>query len=252
MGSDGAISKRMQLLEGPSGVGKTHQARTLIEGGMKVLFASTERKLSTIKDLAPDVWPITDFAFPTTGAEKSVILARGNENVIALFDYLRAGEHEYDVLYFDSLMRYAWKLFELLRQTTKNKEQKLDTLRAYGIFGTKMKILLDLISSLCDSTGSKRPVHFVGTWGVERSQDWEGRTQVMPVIDGKATGPLIDYHFDDVLMLKMALAGTEKKYTMHTAGENSFAAKVSAPPGVAIPAVIENPNLFELIKKLEG
>jgi len=252
MGEGDVVSRRMMLLEGPSGVGKTHQARTLIEGGMKVLIASTERKLSTIKDLAPDVWPITDFDFPVTGEEKTRILKGGQENVIALFDYLRDSEHKYDVLFFDSLMRYAWKLFELLRSTTKNKEGKMDTLKAYGIFGTKMKVLLDLISSLCDSTGSKRPVLFVGTWGVERGQDWQGRSQVVPVVDGKTTGPLIDYHFDDVLMLRMESSGREKKYTMHTAGEAGFAAKVSKPAGVDVPSVIEDPNLFKLIKLLEG
>ncbi len=252
MGSDGAVSKRTMLLEGPSGVGKTHQYRTLIEGGMKVLMASTEFKLSTIKDLKPDVWPITDFDFPTSGAEKEAILRRGSANVIALFDYMRSGEHEYEVLYFDSLMRYAWKLFELLRTTTKNASGAADTLRAYGVFGTKMKVLLDLISSLTDSTGSKKPVHFIATWGVERAQDWEGRNQIVPVIDGKATGPLIDYCFDDVLMMRMESDGRVKKYTMHTAGGNTFAAKVSKPAGVAIDEVIENPNLFKLIGLLEG
>jgi len=248
MGSDGAVSKRMILVEGPSGVGKTHQCRTLIEGGMKVLVPSTERKLSTIKDLEPDVWPITDFDFPTTGVEKAAILKRGSENVIALFDYLRAGDHTYDACYFDSMMRYAWKLFELLRSTTKNEAGKADTLRAYGVFGTKMKVFLDLIASVTDGTTSKRPVHFIGTWGVERGQD----SQVVPVIDGKQIGPLVDYHFDDVLMLRMENDGRDKKYTMHTAGESTFAAKVSAPPNIKVPEVIENPNLFKLIGLLEG
>lgn len=257
-GDDGSLFKRMTLVEGPSGSGKTHQLRTLVDGGMKVLAASTERKMSTVKDLIRDkrlsVWPINDYRFPTTLQEKQQILADGKENVIALFDYLRGGEHEFDAVYFDSFMRYAWKQFQHLAGSVKGSNGKLDKRAAYGVFGTKMKTLLDLVASLCDSTTSKRPVHFIGTWGVERGQDYLGRSQIVPIVDGQMVGPQIDYHFDDVLMLRMEEDPTTKKktYTMHTAGESSFAAKVSKPPSVYVPEIIEDPSLFKLIQVLEG
>lgn len=248
-------SGRSMLLEGPSGVGKTWQYINLVKGlpekgmpGMRVLYGSTERKFKTIEHLNPEVWPIKNYDFPLDVGEKSRIQGEsGGFSLIDVFDYLRREDHPYDAFYFDSFMRYAWKMLESLFTTVVNSAGVPDTLKAYGMFGRKMQMVFDKVGDLTDASVAKKPIHFIGTWGVERDVDFEGKKMEMPIVGGRMVQPVVNYYWDDVLHLRME--GGER--VAYTSPDYMRDAKVSSGL-VDLPAKISNPNLFRLIKVLEG
>ena len=244
--------KRATLLVGPSGVGKTHQCRTLIEGGMNVLYVSTEMKQASISDLKFDTFHVKTYDFPISAEEKTRLTRTNGSDVIDLFDFLRKEDHGYDVCYFDSIMRYARKQFEYLRNTVKSKGGAPDTLRAYGLLADKMQAFLDIISQVTNGGTAKHPVHFIGTWGVEIGTDWQGKRRIQPIMDGKVVGPVIDYHFDDVFMLGCDedISSGDQSFVLSTMGTKEYDAKRSS--HIKIPARISNPNLFNIIEVLQG
>ena len=253
--------RRAIMLKGKSGVGKTSQARTLVHADLgvsggksfglepfKILYVSSERKWVSIKDLHPDVFPVTHFDFPLDTPEKKMILSQckeaGLNSLIEAFDIIRFEDHDYDVMYMDSGMRYSMKVLEHLIATTFSKEGNRDTLRAYGLYARKMKMMLDKIGDLTDPTVCKRPVHVVFTWGSDSGQ---------VIVEGQKVGPLVDYFFDDVLYLATR-SGKDgnPEYIMETQTRSgNFEAKVSNPT-VKLPPVIANPNLFQIINILDG
>ena len=246
-------SKRMILILGDSGTGKTYQFRTLVEAGLKCLYVSTEMKQSSISDLDVETFHVKTFDFPETPKEKAALLRTKQSDVMELFDALRTEEHGYDVVYFDSIMRYASKMFDYLKSKVVAQSGEADTRKAYLIFGNKMGAFLETLGELSNGGTAKQPVHFVGTWGVEIGQDWQGRRQIQPIVDGKMTGPTINYAFDEVLMMgcNENPATGEQTFEMYTMGNKEFSAKKSAPPGLNIPPKLVNPNLADLIKVLE-
>lgn len=245
-------TRRSILLKGPSGTGKTHQFRTLVEGtsnngtvypGLKVLYVCVDEHMGTIEDLDMDMWPINTFDVPLTPAEKKP----EQQDFIKLMDYIRSEAHPYDAVYFDSLMNYADKLVNLLKR-----ERGLSGYELWLVFGEKMRKVLELLVSLTKPT-LPRPVHVVGTWGVEVAQDWEGNRAIVPIVDGKMVGPRIDYFFDDVLMLRKKMnKDTEQiDYLAYTGGTQEFDAKVSS--GMRkLPTVITNPNLYRILLYIRG
>jgi hypothetical protein len=248
----GVRSGRITLLEGPSGVGKTWQARSLVEGGLNVLYASAENKWGSLKDMVDDgrmkVWPIKDFDFPLNGEEKAAIQARSEGySLIDIFDYLRAGDHPFDVVYHDSFMRYLWKMLEYLFTVVVNEKDKKDTRAAYGVFARKAKMLFDRMATLTDAAVSKRPVHYIGTWGVEKDVDFKGRRMDMPIVDGQQIRHAVNYFWDDVLHLRCEEGGERVVYTT---GTHEFDAKVSSV--AQIPPVLKNFNLYRFIQVADG
>ncbi len=258
------VSRRSILLKGRSGAGKTGQARTLVANTdkeaawgrkcaksfglkpMKMLYVSTERKRRSIDDLfvgRPEhrVWTINNPQFPLTPGEKGVLKKSDDPGLIEVFDYLRNEEHEFDVCYVDSFMRYSWALLEWLMNNTYSKEGNLDTLRAYGLFERKMKVLLDLINDVIDPQSCKRPVHFVATWGAQNGQI---------IVGGQKVGPMVDYFFEDVFNLETKGSGDDVKYYFRTKTTGDIQAKTSGP--VELPVLIEDPNLFQIVNVLQG
>ena len=236
-------AKRTILLKGPSGVGKTFQFRTLVEGGMRGLYACAEEHTGTLSDLEYDEWPLRPsyLDIPLMPLEKKV----EKQDFMLLMDYLRSDEHDYDFVYLDSLMNYADELQNYLKY-----EKRLTGFEFWGMFGTKMKQLLKLLVSLARPIHPK-PVHVIATWGVEISQDWEGKRAIVPVVDGKMVGPRIDYAFDDVLMLRKRENAEGVQYVAYTGGTHEFDAKVSSAV-VKLPNPIADPNLFRILQKITG
>ncbi len=241
------------LLKGPSGTGKTHQFRTLLEGttrsdgtqvpGLKVLYACVDEHTGTIEDLDYDMWPIVTVDVPLMPSEKNP----AQQDFIKMMDFLRSDQHDYDAVYFDSLMNYADRLVAYLKHSA-----RLSGYELWGTFAEKMKKMLELLVSLTKPVHPK-PVHVFATWGVEVNQDWEGNRAIVPICDGKVVGPRIDYFFDDVLMLrkKHVKETDEIKYIAYTGGTHEFDAKVSS--GVRkLPTVIESPNLFRILLYMRG
>ena len=245
--------RRSVLLKGKSGTGKTSQYRTLVHGGLgddkrsfelapfHCLYVSSERKWASISDLKPDVWTIKGFNFPLDASEKADIMAKDG-GLIEVFHYIQNEEHPYDLLYVDSGMRWSMKHLEYLLSTTFSEAGKKDTLRAYGIYNRKMRMMLDKIADLTDPTVSKRPVHVVFTWGSDSGS---------VIVEGQKIGPVVDFFFDDVLYLQTKPGeGGKPVYTMDTQTRGSqFEAKISSQ--VKLPAEIENPNLFQIINLLD-
>ncbi len=263
--------KRMILNVGPSGVGKTGQYRTLVDlvdpwcrgdvapdyrkdmEPMKVLYASTEFKANTIADLEPEVFVLKGYDFPTDAREKQEMLQKGQSDMMALFDYLRAGEHEYDVVFIDSGWKYTTKQLEYLLATTISKQGNKDPIRAYGKFERKGKAFFNTLPTLTMPETSKRPVHVIVTWGIKVGVDWRDMKSVVPAIEGKALNGLIEYNFDDVFMMqceKDYMDGGRQDYVLYTMGTDEFVGKKSSP--LPLPPRIVDPNLFDIIGVLQG
>lgn len=249
---------RSILLEGPSGCGKTHAARSLMAGapelgmpGYRVLIASTERKLTTLEDLNLDnVVTIEHFMYPhpSDASEAAAAIANPMKNMYQLLHALRTEEHEYEVLFIDSGMRFMTRLLWEITRTNPNPDRRSD----YALLKHKALNFLDHLATLTDSTVVRRPMHVVMTWGVEPEQDalMEGGKKLMPSMDGQKVAPVVAYYFDDVLMLRTRLAGDGVEYVAMPQAQPTFDAKVSSP--VKLPATIINPNLYRIIKILRG
>lgn len=246
-------SGRLMLIQGRSGTGKTHQGGLLIEGGMNVLWVGTERKYKTIEHLSPEVYPIINMDFPSDPnwlqwGNDQLNNAEGKSDLVKLFRELSKEEHNYDVIYFDSGKRYAWKLLHYcLSSYTGN-----DPRQARYAFGNKMKVLFDSLPYLTDASTCKKPCHVIMTWGLKPDQDIDGKRLWLPEIEGKMVQPEIPYAFDDVLTLETQtdVNTGRHKYVMKTVADHTTDGKVSS--NVKLPKIIENPNLFDIIKKLEG
>lgn len=231
-------AKRAVLLKGPSGAGKTYQYRTLAEGGWRGLLVNINEHMETLQGLDVDLFPIQQLDYPLMLSERNP----DKQDLVKLMEFLKSGQHEYDFVYFDSLMRYADDLAAYLAY-----ERKLGGFDLWKMFGEKMKRVLKDLVSLANPTMAK-PLHVVGTWGVEVAQDWEGKRAIVPIVDGKMVGPRIDYYFSDVLMLRKQQDATGAiKYVMYTQGTHEFDGKVSA-AAVKLPAIIADPNLFRIIQ----
>ena len=239
--------KRAMLLKGPSGVGKTFQFRKLHEAGLKGLVADVEAKPATIEDLDPDVFLLRALDVPTTPMEKQHMLADGSSDFMRLVEYLRSDDHDYDFVYFDSLMRYADVLVDYLKDV-----RGLTGFDLWGALGKKMKIALRMLVGLT-SVEFPKPVHVIATWGVEISTDWRGRRFEQPVIQGKMVTPWIDYMFDDVIRLaKEENAETgDVRFIAYTGGTGEFDAKVSS-GAISLPQKIEDPSIARIIEVLQS
>lgn len=239
--------KRSILLMGPSGTGKTYQFRTLIEGGMRGLYVDVEAKLRSIEDLEPEAFFVRALDMPLTPKEKASMIASGASDLIQLFDTIRFEEHEWEFVYFDSLMRYGDHLLNYLENT-----RGISGFDMWRMFGKKMSRMLVTLCNL-SSPEYKKPVHVIGTWGVEMSTDWRNRRFEQPVVEGKMVRPRIPYYFDDVLRLaKHENAETgDVAFIAYTGGTSEFDAKVSS-GAIKLPPKILDPNLFEIIEVLDG
>ena len=233
-------SRRAILLKGPSGSGKTFQFRTLHDAGMRGLYVCVDEHAETLSDLTFDRWNLTNVDVPLTPTEKDP----NKQNFIALMDYLRSDLHEYDFVYFDSLMNFADELVQYLKYT-----RRLTGFELWLAFGEKMKRALKTLVSLAQPK-YPRPLHVLATWGVEVSQDWEGKRAIVPIVDGKMVGPKIDYFFDDVLMLRKEqdFDTKEIRFVAYTGGTHEFEAKVSSAT-VKMPPVWLNPDLNRMLEK---
>lgn len=269
---------RLIALLGKSGTGKTSQLRTFLDletpfgpgtgskrlvghKPLKTLYGSSENKFKCVEDLigrkswheGGNVYPIQAVDFPLDAEDKADMITMGSSDLIKMFDMLRTEDHGYDALYWDGPMRWGWKLLNHLKATTVSERTgKKDTLKAYGLFGQKMKAMLDTLSTLTDPVVAKNPVHVVCTWGIKVGEDFKGQRLIGASIEGKMiTQDEIEYFFDDVLMMAMQKGDNgESEYVMHTKGTGEFNAKVSSI--LPIPGTIVNPNLHELIKVLDG
>lgn len=230
------------MLKGESGVGKTRQIGTLIEGGKKVLLLSVERKASTIQHLNPDLVVIEKYDFPATRAQAEA--GTLDSDLWEAIRFLRQPGHGYDVVALDSGMRYFDEMANLLKT-------KLSGFEMWGAYADKGDAAIKKLSELADGNVTPDPVHVIITWGVEMGQDWKGQRRVIPLMDGKKLSPRIDYLFDNVLYLAKkedAQAG-RVDYAIYTAGTEEFTAKVSS--AVKLPTIITNPNLFHILLAIE-
>jgi hypothetical protein len=240
-----ALQRRAVLLKGASGTGKTYQYRTLVAEGYHPLYVDVEGKMPTIEDLNPPKWAIRHLDVPLLPTEVERMIQADQSDVAALVRYIELGQHEYDVVYFDSIMRYAEDLAAYLRY-----EKKLTGYDLWGIFAEKMRWVTKQITRLTSAT---KPVHVVVTTGVELSTDWQGQRAVVPLIDGRAYAPRIDYYFDDVLYLskRTNAASQLPEYVMYTQGTAEVPAKISS-GGETVPPLIVNPSLGKLLRQLEA
>lgn len=258
-----ASSRDSIVLEGPSGSGKTRQMRSLVKGGLNVLLASAEKKKGTLRDLTFDEWVIEDYDFPLNAQEKGELVkageASGKVGMIQLLDMLRYEDHPYDAVFIDSYMQIVMRRFFLLAFENPRISAKTgnpDVLAAYGLLGNKTRIEMDLLKTLTDPSSFKRPVHVVATWGVEQGEDWEGKTNVVPIADGKMVRPIVPYNFDHVFHLKAKeVSEGQIQYVMYTARTHQFDAKYSA-GGVKLPPIIDltddKVTLYDVLSKLGG
>lgn len=238
--------RRTILLTGASGTGKTYQFRTLVEGGLRCLYVDVEAKSTSVDDVIEHKYLIRNLDVPLNPHEKQQMLHEGTSDLTLLCDGIRYDEHDFDVVYFDSLMRYSETLVHHLKHNA-----KLSGYDLWGVFAEKMKMALVMLTSMA-SDEYKRPVHVIGTWGVEMGRDWKGQALQLPIVDGKVVGPRIPYFFDDVIhLVKNEDAETKTiNFIAYTAGTQSFTAKVSAGPG-KVPPIVGEPNLFKIIEHIK-
>jgi len=266
-------SGRLIKLDGPSGVGKTWQARTIIQGlpelgieGLRTLVATTERKLKTLEDLEGkfDYYVIDWCDYPDprdaprddrVGKRYTDFINDPRRNLFKMFWQLRNEEHPYECLYIDSGMRWSVKLLFEITGVNDNPDSRSD----YIPFARRMKLMLDHLASLTEGgTKSGKPLNVVMTFGVDPEVDpIEGIKKVMSAVDGTKIAPVVNYYFDDVFSLRTALeadsnvpGGFRTVYTLRTAAQPQVDAKVSS--AVALPPVIASPNLFKIMCILDG
>lgn len=238
------LVKRSILLKGPSGSGKSFQFRKLAEGEMKGLYACVNEHTGTVEDLNPDTWFINTYDIPLTISAKRP----EQQDFVALMDYMRSDQHDYDFLFFDSLFSFAEELEHYLRYEHRPQLTGFDLWR---MFGEKMKRAIKILVSLTEPK-HPRPVHVIATWGVGIGRDWEGNRAVEPLVSGNMVGPRISYYFDDVFMLrKQESADKGVEYLLYTGGTHEFDAKVSS-GNVKLPAIIADPDLFRILRKIEA
>jgi hypothetical protein len=239
------LARRSVLLKGPSGVGKTYQFLKLLDGGWKGLYVHVSEHTGSVGHIDDDAWLIKRVDVPLSLTEKTAMLKNETSDFMVLMEYLRTQEHDYDFVFFDSLMNYAEALESYLKH-----ELRLTGFDLWGLFGEKMKVMLRLLVSLAEPSQA-RPLHVIGTWGVEIGQDWEGKRQTQPIVSGKMVGPRIDYLFDDVLMLgRKDMPDGNEQYVMYTKPTNEFSAKISSP--INLPPVVADPDLFKLITLIQN
>lgn len=236
-----ASDKRCVLLKGPSGTGKTYQFRTLVEGGLRGLYVNVNEHYRSLDGLDFDIFQVTKYDIPLTPGERNP----DKQDVIKMIMALRGDDHPYDFIFFDSLMSFSDKLVWYLKHI-----RNLGGYELWGEFGERMRMCLELLVGL-SSPSLPKPVHVIGTWGVEKAANWEGQTSIVPLVDGKVVGPRVDYFFDDVFMLRKKLTDDGKaEFYAYTAGKE-FDAKVSAGNG-KFPPVIASPNLHRMLLLLQG
>ena len=209
------------------------------------MYAHVSEHLETIADLDPDMVVLKQLDIPLLPTERNP----DKQDLIRMIDYLRTGDHPYDFVYIDSLMRYAQDLCSWIKYEHPKKPSGYDL---WMMFGEKMRKVLRLLVGLTEADLPK-PVHVICTWGVEVAQDWEGKKAIVPVVDGKMVGPHIDYAFDDVLMLRKQqdAATGNVMYIAFTGGTHEFDAKVSS-GAQTLPTTIANPNLYRILLALQG
>lgn len=239
-------TKRATLLTGPSGVGKTHQFRTLHEKGLKGLYVDVEAKVSSLQDLDFDVFLIRNLDIPLNINEAKQMLSSGSSDFFKMTQYIKNEDHEYDFVYFDSLMRFSDKLHHYVKHI--QGESGFDIWNNYG---ERMHMLFQQLVSLA-SPEWKKPVHVIATCGLQMGKDWKNVRTEQPVMMGNVAPPRLDYYFDDVIRLaKDSNADTgEVEYIAYLSGTREITAKVSAPSGIELPPKISSPNLYNLYKKL--
>jgi hypothetical protein len=252
-------AKRTVNLLGLSGAGKTYQYRSLHEAGRRVLVASTEKKLATIADLEPEVWPIESFDWPLLPSELQAVSALFNagswdkvSDLVRLYKYLQTPDHPYDVCYLDSGMRLAEDMAEWFTRNTLTKQGEVDSLRGYGVFADKINTAFKAFMKLADPSVTAKPVHFIVTWGVEWVLDIEGRRLLQPIVDGKKFSPKIPYLFDDVIYLdtQRQSDGTFARMA-GLCQTDRYYAKVSSGI-VKLPPVVKDFNLHNFLCKFEA
>lgn len=236
------FARQSILLEGPSGVGKTFQFRTLVDAGLKGLYVNVERKMLSVADLNADLWPLDNPDFPTRAADKDL----ERQDLMRLIEFLRTPDHGYDFVYLDSGMRYAEDLLRYLKTVKGIAGQEL-----WGTFAEKLEMALKTLPTLTDPR-NPAPVHVITTWGVEMNPDWQGQRSIQPLVDGQKVKPKINYWFDHVLYLDKLddpLTGISE-FVAFTQGKQGFSAKVSSGTAKLEP-IIKNPNLAQIIATIE-
>ena len=163
-------TKRSVLLKGPSGSGKTFQFRRLTQDEKtnpptkrwNGLYCCVGEHVETVHDILDQtgMWPLEKLDVPLMPSEKNP----AQQDFIKLADFIRSGDHDYDFIFFDSLMAFADELQFRLKH-----HQRLSGYDLWGVYGEKMKRMLKILVSLASPTLPK-PVHVVATWGVEVSQ----------------------------------------------------------------------------------
>ncbi len=232
--------KKSTLLLGPSGTGKTFQCGTLIEGGMKTLYASVEQKLASIEALSPDVYPIVNCDYP----KDSIQANSTKSDLYELVKFLQTPDHGYDAVCLDSGMRFGDELLKILKKTMSGYD-------LWGAFAEKFEAAMTGLTKLTSVEATKSPVHVVVTMGVEMGLDWKQRRTWQPLLDGKKISPRLPYLFDNVLVL-MRREDADKgnlEWVCYTAGTDEFDAKVSS-ARVKLEPVIRNPNLCTILKRI--
>lgn len=238
------------LVNGRSGSGKTYQFRKLVEAGFTPVYATTENKYGTVKDLLTpqNFFEIKNPFFPLTVSEKQSTDGKYKSDLIELYDILRSPTNPFDLLFFDSGMFYLQDLLKHIENA-----MKLAYPANYAEFGKRSDHWFRKTSELVSPRWPK-PVDVIITWGVERDVDWTGKRTTQPIMDGKRTKPMVPFHFDHVVYLESRYVagaeGMEKEFVMHTQGTDEFEAKVSSP--TRFEPVIVNPDLGQVLRQLKG
>jgi hypothetical protein len=247
-------------LFGPSGVGKTTQARTL--NPKSTLFIDLEGGTLALQDWRGDVLPVREMA--NEAGIDPWVLARAIACVIAGPDpsdldgpyskgafaqYVEAllpASHfeKYDTVFVDSITvasRHCFAWAQRQPDAFSEKSGKPDKRGAYGLMGQEM------VKWLTTLQHSPKSVIVVGI--LDREVDDLGRVEWSPQIEGSKTGRELPGIFDQVLTLQNFTADDGREYRAFVTQQNNpdgYPAKDRS--GRLAP--IEPPNLGELLLKI--
>lgn len=246
---------------GPSGVGKTFQARTL--DPERTLFIDFEAGLLALQDWPGDVIDVRDVANgegldPWEVARGIACLLAGpdpsdNNGPYGRDAYAVYAERlldpkvldKYDTIYVDSITvasRAAFNWSKRQPQAFSEKTGKPDTRGAYGLLGQEMVRWLTTLQH------AGKSVIVVGI--LDRHEDDLGRVEWVPQIEGGKTARELPGIFDQVLTLQKFTTADGKPY-------RAFVTQQGNPDG--FPAkdrsgrldAIEPPDLGALIRKIQ-
>lgn len=260
---------------GQAGAGKTSQARTLDEE--TTLFVDFEAGTLALEDWGGDVISIRKQAAklgvhpwelaraiacvlcgpdPAAGINSAYNARMYDQYVSAIGqDVVATMQSKYKTVFVDSItvasrMAFSWS--QTQPEAISEKTGKPDTRGAYGLLGQEMMTWLTQLQHV-----EGKNVILVGILDIKEDEDFPGRLSFKPQIEGGKAARELSGIFDQVMTLSTFRSDDGKfLFDPFKGTERAFVCVSPNPFGVPAKdrsgrlAVIESPNLGQLLKKL--